>query len=709
MTSRKRSLLGGGSRSLANAVATSQANAKSDEARADLLANSTPALPIDYDFSDIPLNFTETLHKRGGFVNCSISLAGLVGKHPHHSLLVRQLVFGMRSYAGRGSAVTSFRAAHGAIELFIEFLNGPGKPQYREVRHVGHISTHLLRDYVVHLSNNRPPGTNKLSYPGIVRACNSLWTKFPGNKLVGKAAPVPKAPTYTSSDPINGYSSKQIKAIVAACKKDIIAVKRLHHLFDNLHGITDRCTMDSRKAPNNTSYCDERFVYLLSVLKHDYPEYPYRVPAQRVPDYLGDTKTDDRKLRLLRRIVGNCMRTTSFFDGQIGSAAIYAAMHFTIDTLYPFLLLFLTQTGWNLESAVALPGDVDSITMENPLKPGHEVVIFSRKERGAVNGKVVRRRCKTSAPFGPYQLLKYVEKINDRLRDTGQFDDGSLFRFTYGKINPDDWGLVTTLQARANSTLLMATARRFVKRLGLEPLLGKSISHMGLRSGYATLCEEAGLGVGEIADVMEHNDPATTDVHYLSDASSNSFKDKLIAATQAEYVAAMVDYDLTLVQSTTLQRLKEAVDSARGEVERVKALRDAARSSGLDEEAVVRVLSVEAQTHILVCRDALNPTWGGCASKIAPGTPCRFYNKCCFCRQAIVFQEALPYIARRLVKLDELKKLLPPAEWILKYNDEYDAWDAILAAWRDREQVASARASAASGDVALPHVLRGFW
>lgn len=77
------------------------------------------------------------------------------------------------------------------------------------------------------------------------------------------------------------------------------------------------------------------------------------------------------------------------------------------------------------------------------------------------------------------------------------------------------------------------------------------------------------------------------------------------------------------------------------------------------------------------------------------------------CRQAVIFREALPFIARRVDDLIRLKSRLNVIEWTSNYGDELAAWEQILNQWNPQEQVLDAKVLAKNDVYALPLTMRG--
>jgi len=152
--------------------------------------------------------------------------------------------------------------------------------------------------------------------------------------------------------------------------------------------------------------------------------------------------------------------------------------------------------------------------------------------------------------------------------------------------------------------------------------------------------------------------------------------------------------------------LRAAIIASRDDAARKEAIEKVAAQTGMDDEAIIHLISPHGQTYITACKDACNPTWSG-HEQFVRGRPCRFFDKCCQCSQAVVFPEALPYIARRIMDLDDLHTRFNLIEWGAAFGNERNAWQDIMDRWSNRAQVAEAWQRAESGEIILPLLMKG--
>ncbi len=454
-----------------------------------------------------------------------------------------------------------------------------------------------------------------------------------------------------------------------------------------------------------------QFNLALGTLKKRFPLFPYYLPIDDAKDLLNSkhlknskTQKDKDPLAYMVNIaVSNSCRKIKFMDGSMGKMAVYAAKHFISDTIYPFFLLALINTGWNVESLLSISDDVDAHITPDLIDPENYVIIHGRKIRGANDGdflKVTRRSNKNNM-LDTYQLLKYIESVITQYKDSPYYKPGYLWQFTIPESQKD------IISSFNENRVFTGVSKRFIERHNFKYFSDTTgISHPKVRSGYVSIKQLLGETDRELSEDLSHNDEGSID-HYISDNSTNLVLDLTIKEMQKQFVEDLTNFKVRLVESTSLQSLRNAINDAKTEQEKMKLIKKEAVKHHLEEKTIIHLLDAGSQKYILACEDARNPTWPGWDDHVGEGKKCRHFNKCALCKQAIVFPEALPYIARRILDLDKLKKSHSSSEWVLKYGDEYDAWNQILEYWNNHDQVKSAWELARMGFVVLPQIMRG--
>jgi hypothetical protein len=475
------------------------------------------------------------------------------------------------------------------------------------------------------------------------------------------------------------------------------------------HGRSPSATRISQRPDQERAI--SQFNLALGTLKKRFPLFPYYLPINEAKGLLNDNnlrnssnlKAEDPLAYMVNKAVSYSCRKIKFMDGTLGKMAVYAAKHFVSDTLYPFFLLALINTGWNVESLLSISDDVDSHVTADLIDPENYVIIHGTKVRGS-NGREllkVTRRSNKNKMLDTYQLLKYVESIVTQYKDSPYYRPGYLWQFTIPESQKD---IISTFNKQQHFN---GISKRFIERHNFKYFSDSTgISHPKVRSGYVTIKQLLGGTEQEIGEDLSHKDVGSI-THYTSDESTNHVLDLTIKKIQKQFVEELTNFKVRGVESTSLRSLRNAINDAKTEQEKLKLIKKEAAKLDLDEKTIIHLLDAGSQKYILACEDATKPSWPGWENYVGEGKKCRYFNKCALCKQAIVFPEALPYIARRILDLNKLKKSHSSSEWILKYGDEYDAWNQILEYWNNKEQIKNAWELARMGFVVLPQIMRG--
>lgn len=491
-----------------------------------------------------------------------------------------------------------------------------------------------------------------------------------------------------------GYTIEQIQDLY---------VQRGTELASN--GRSPFATRISQKP--NQERAISQFNLALGTLKKSFPLFPYYMPieeAKRLLNTKNTNLTSQNQLELLlNNAVWHSCGKIKFMEGTLGKMGVYATKHFVTDTLYPFFLLALINTGWNVESLLSISDDVDAHITPDLIDPENYVLIHGKKVRGSNGGKYsnVTRRSNKNKMLDTYQLLKYVESIVTQYKDSPYYKPGLLWQFTLPEREKD---IISSFNEHRSFTQV---SKRFIDRHNFKYFSDTTgISHPKVRSGYVALKQLSGETEYEIGEDIDHKDSGSIN-HYVSDESTNLVLDLKIKEIQKQFIKDLTNFKVRVVESTSLRSLRDAINEAKTEREKLQLIKKEADNLHLDEKTIVHLLDAGSQKYILACEDAMNPTWPGCDNYVGIGKKCKHFNKCALCKQAIVFPETLPYVARRILDLDKLKKSLSSSDWVLQYGDEYDAWNQILEYWNNEKQVKEAWDMARMGFVVLPQIMRG--
>jgi len=448
-----------------------------------------------------------------------------------------------------------------------------------------------------------------------------------------------------------------------------------------------------------------QFNLALATIKKRFPLFPYYCSIDKAK-YSIEIKNKqahdkDPLWNLISRAIKHSSSKIEFMNGKMGMMAVHASKHFVEGTIYPFFLLCIINTGWNVESLLSIGDDVDSFTMPDLIDPQNYVVIIGTKVRGQAGDepKLVYHRSLKNKMFSTYWLLKYVESIIVQYKDSPYYQNGVLWQYTVPANVSDK--VIHSIFAN-----LQFLSKQFVKRHRFEYFTDSTIDHRKIRSGYVAIRQLMGASEQKLSEDLSHDDDETI-IYYTSDESSNMVQDIIIKQIQEQFVNDIKNYKVRIVESQSLQELRDAINNAQTQRAKEKAVKKQAIKLGLEEITIIHLLDASSEKYILACENSKNPSWPGFKEVVKEGQNCRLFNKCCLCKQAVVFSEALPYIARRLIDLEKMQFSLSSTDWILQYGDEYDAWMQILNSWNNGEQVEDAWEQARIGKVFLPQSMRG--
>ncbi len=194
---------------------------------------------------------------------------------------------------------------------------------------------------------------------------------------------------------------------------------------------------------------------------------------------------------------------------------------------------------------------------------------------------------------------------------------------------------------------------------------------------------------------------------YTSDIHSAEIKNKLISNFQKQFINDLRNLKTRLVQSKTLQDLRDAINNAKDVATRSKIIKDISKELSLDEKDVAQIISIGSEKYLAICLDQNSPDWPGHENFVTSNAKCKYFNKCCLCSKSLIFREFLPFIALRILHLENSKYEYSGMDWTFNVGDEYDAWNEILSLWNNKTAVEEAWESARKDEIYLPHVMRG--
>jgi hypothetical protein len=673
---------------------------------------------------DHPLTFTRDCFSNRMKKEVRFDFTSLAEEHPDHRPLISHLLVGISLTLQGVTGKESVSRVYRPLMAFIPFLDDEKNLLPEKIYSVADIDGDVFRAFKMYIASNPSIFTRKSGgryYSAMSRAVTALKKTYPDHPLIGQSKPLPKAP-WAKGDVIQGYNKHQTRLLIRCCIKDIKAIKKFHAAFEALGSESPQFTFRNLgKATFLKHDPNALFMQILATLKRRWPEYPFYMGEARAKAFLNTKHNSDSKLdedfelrRCMEEALLACSTKISFMKGTLERGAILAAQHFVPDTIFPFLLLAQIASGFNVECLKFIPDRLDEVIFDSLINLDNLAVIYGFKHK---TKKLIPVKSKKRQAFGTYQLLNYIKSVIKRYEDSEHYVKGALFQYGKTKFgireecDPNlkgDPNLFCSFHGRNQAYPNMA--KSFVRRHGLEALIGKTIDSRKVRSLYGTFALNEGKTPREIGQDYGHADADTTgdtaDKHYLSDKASIRQKNKAVAKIQGQMLSALLDYKSRIVESITLQKLRDGILSAKTQLEREKRIEEAAQTLKLEEKVIVHLLDAGVQTYILACTNMTNPSWPGHDSAVKNGQ-CRQFNKCCLCARSVVFPEALPYIAKRIMDLEEMQYRVAPMEWTTNYDDENDGWRGILDAWPNRSQIESAWDAARSGKILLPKVMKG--
>lgn len=388
---------------------------------------------------------------------------------------------------------------------------------------------------------------------------------------------------------------------------------------------------------------------------------------------------------------------------EVGLMAYFAHLFFTAETIYPLFLYVQINTGWNEEVIVSLTDSLDAHIEPDIVDPDY-VLIYGSKYRA---NKAQACRSNKSNPLSVYRVLRFIESILHQHRQSKNYLPGVMWQFVLSKNLWNKYRKVTTALDNGNIGSISET---FLKRHGLVVDPEKKVQRIEsrrLRTTYETRRRESGLSIEEVSPLLGHADIDTTDRSYDSDKGSIELKNKRIRELQSRMLDDFKNYSARLISNKTLAELRDAIGKAEALPNAKSSVQAVAATLGLTEAQTIHLLSPRGQTYISACIDRREPTWPNARIFVPVGEDCTFFNRCCLCDKSLIFKEALPYIARRILDTQQLRLLMPAEEWAANYADETAAWEQILVDWRPSDEVAEANLLCREQDYALPLTMRG--
>lgn len=649
------------------------------------------------------------------------SFVELVAAFPHHEVLIKQLLAGAKlDVCSRNVSFQTHQDCYYGIEEFIASLNSASLFQSRPISCIADIDYQTTKNFSAYLLQKWPKRTcNRKRYGRVKALIQVLHERHKGDSKVGEGISWAIGPG-TTDTPSESYPDHIFNQLVEASLTHIKFVMQMMQRYQQtLHEykakiIGFKYTVNSYGLINNLPY-EETLKYVSALTITAAPNWPLDLDLIDANDrfsaewYAKQSKGNPDRLiyralklvRIERLIKHFASEEERVVELHVGLMAYFCQFFFTTKTLYPFILFVQLNTGWNVEAILNLSDDLDKHIGEDLIDPDQYALIYSAKER---TGDVLYTRSNKRDPYSVYNILKFVQSAIAPFKGVVQYKSGVLWQAI---ISKNLWLKWERLVSEINAHNVAQESSNFLLDNGIEidsDAIKPAVEARRLRTTWETKRKEQGVPLETISTMMSHSDLDTTVKHYDSDGGSTNLRNKKLRKLQNGWEDDFRDYGVRLSMSVTMAELRTAIANGNKSPLVDKAIDEIGSKT---EQSIVHLLSPEGQTYISACLDATKPTWSGSSRFVKEGSKCTFFNRCCLCKQAVIFKESLPYIARRISDLESLKGRLSTMEWANNYGDELDGWESILERWEPVDDVEHAKALSIGSEFALPLTMRG--
>ena len=342
-----------------------------------------------------------------------------------------------------------------------------------------------------------------------------------------------------------------------------------------------------------------------------------------------------------------------------------------------FLMLFLLRTGWN--GAVALnldASELDKCVLPHPSSRDHHIVV-GIKDRGNSEQIAIGMNKWTTSPG---KLLKILHERTEPLRNALKEKLKQLEAKSSGANRELD---IAELRRRIRSPWLFVSSRKHneIDALDIQTygtgadrkhILQTLIDDINGKSPDKPKIQDMTLGDFRDAYISFVYESSGFSWLLTQLAAGHSSLESLKSYLRNKKWKAHADGKVSMFSTALWKEIQErkVVDPA--------ILYAMVQRGSVTEEQRQRWLQHKDRTRLGVgCKDFKRPP-----IEIAPhhadGNGCRV-QRCTLCSYAIVFDDSVDYIARRLAELNYIKSAIPLITWIeSSFEDEFIATEATL-------------------------------
>ena len=487
-------------------------------------------------------------------------------------------------------------------------------------------------------------------------------------------------PVYRSDKPdtLPPYSDEVMHQLIAACISDIdLIMKSAQETDQRLR----ECEKDDLGFSVNE----------IKVLKSIYettPRYskeyfktltPYKFKLSgRLTHYIQKDSSVAKVLDLQPILPDLTRANDQYHQGDVMTRLLA-----TINTIAPFLLLFLIYSGRNLETVLSWQRSYDvggrSIPPTewlDPLSP-NKCKIRGWKRRGRGKGTIKTDDVHIKvADSGLYPVLKFLLWYTEIPAD--RCESQRLFCCFDLQNDPKEVKATTTLYRKAVNRFLN---RHQISELVLDEGTGEVIYKV--LEGIDTRRFRKVYAAKELLNAMGDSKNHQELTNRLSDSLRHgSFDTTLGSYLNHDDSAGPRDVAIFALQSSLLNAAK----SFKGQV---VTNNDSGKSYG---DAI-----------FAKCADPGSPDY----AYAEQGGHCKQYDMCLGCSKSRVFKEHLPRIATRIIQYEDHKENMTGEAWQADYGDHHTIALDALEKWENREEVEEAWELAKSGLILIPAIMSG--
>ena len=452
------------------------------------------------------------------------SFVSIVRAHPHHELLIKQLLHGAQLDLGsRLVAFQTHQECYYGIEEFIDYLNSSGQPHHKEISCIADIDFQTTRNFVAYFLQSFPGRTvNRKRYGRVRTVVAILQRKLEKNPSIGKSIAWAQAPAHNET-PSESYSDEVFNKLIEASITEIKFIMKMMTAYPEQLEVAKRSllgldiTVDKEGMIVGATR-EKTNLICSAMVANSFPDWPLLVPFDDASHVFSEEwrrsfngKGGEGESRLIHRLITRMRIREEIryhetaevrsIDLEIGKLAYLCQFFFTMQTIFPFILFVQLNTGWNIEAVLSLTDDLESHVGEDLVDPDQYVLIYGTKWR---TEDVLHCRSNKVSPYSVYNVLKFVQRQLDQFKNSQHYQVGRLWQAILSK---NLWNKFDKIIIPIDTVTFSTESRNFLERHGISTE-GKakraSIESRRIRTTWETKRREQGLPIATISTMMGH-------------------------------------------------------------------------------------------------------------------------------------------------------------------------------------------------------------